>query len=87
MSFLSRKFIPRMEDVTRRRLLQRAAIQHPFSKARTVERRVSVLTPLSNSYFGLARVPQGCAVAFTLVFVPGTLFLCRFAKPKECAKE
>ena len=32
LSFLSRKFIPQMEDVTRRRLLQRAAIQHPSFK-------------------------------------------------------
>jgi len=70
MSFLSRKFISRIEDATRRRLLQRAAIQHPFSKAHTLERRDSVWTPLSNSWFVLARLPQGCAVAFTLVLRP-----------------
>ena len=33
MSFLSRKFIPRMEDVAGAANITAATIQHPFSKA------------------------------------------------------
>jgi hypothetical protein len=64
MSFLSCKFIPRMEDVAGAANITAATIQHPFSRAHRARHRRPEL-PLSNSWFGLARSPEGRVVALT----------------------